>query len=417
MDIQREMKITVAEDAAGAICNLITDGLAKAGRPELELVGVPEEFARDAAGVLNLLADYTANKKQVSAGERVAIGLSRAHLIVQLIKSPTPAPAAPQKAGFFSKLLGGGPQAPLRVVSAEPNASIEESPREAIATLMLERAARMLDAEDGDPEAGRAELQRSLQYLPGDPSRARPSPFQGVIYNVENHLTWYELAQLTEGPESTRLMTEALRRSPDLVAQELGMFADELPRIAEGELEEHARLIIEANTRGDYIVESLGPGPVAILSSPLWIAGDDSDALRKAALLPPRYADLYYTGAGAQALTSKPIAALAAEAVRAHASDPLSLALHLRGARAAWFDPSAPVKSLGLRWEPAFGPLSLAIAHAARAYAAGCTDEEVRASLGLGTDEAAKTSAAEKLAQQQSYEDAWKAEALGEGLS
>jgi hypothetical protein len=103
----RDIKIEASETSAG-LYTLRTRGLDKQRRPELEIAGVPDVALNGAAGVINMLAEYSVNVAEVlpeqTVGNVLAVGDAgrRLLMVVRAVVSER------EKGGLWSKLAGGG---------------------------------------------------------------------------------------------------------------------------------------------------------------------------------------------------------------------------------------------------------------------------------------------------------------------
>jgi hypothetical protein len=209
----RDIKIEASETSTGSYV-LRTRGLADRKRPELEIAGVPESALNGAAGVLNMLADYTVNTAEVLAeqtvGNVLAVGDEGRKLlmVVRAVESEKP------KGGLWSKIAGGG-KGVLRLADIDAAAG---APLTALATMLVHRAAVRL-AKD-DEEGARSELEAAIATFPGVPAAGKAPEIEGVggTFNMQNHLAYLDLAVLTgdDEAESARWFEQAVARSQEL---------------------------------------------------------------------------------------------------------------------------------------------------------------------------------------------------------
>jgi hypothetical protein len=200
----RDIKVEASETSAGAY-TLRTRGLDKHRRPELEITGVPEVALNGAAGVINMLAEYSVNVAEVrpdqTVGNVLAVGDSGRKLlmVVRAVVSERP------KSGLWSKLAGGG-KGVLRLTDIDGGPG---APLTALATMLVHRAA-VRRAKD-DEEGARAELDASIATFPGVAATAKAPVIEGAggTYNMQNHVAYLET-------ESARLFDAAVARSQEL---------------------------------------------------------------------------------------------------------------------------------------------------------------------------------------------------------
>src|SRR5262245_11348218 len=100
-EADRDITIQASPSPDGRGLLLRSEGLARRGRAELEIIHLPEAQAKNAAVVINQIADYVVNKSAVRDGERIAITSKDGALVARLQPGPTAAPA-----GFFASLFG-----------------------------------------------------------------------------------------------------------------------------------------------------------------------------------------------------------------------------------------------------------------------------------------------------------------------
>lgn len=379
-DANREIKIEGTQGDDG-LFTLRTKGLVERRRPELEMTGLPEAALRAAGGVINKVADYTVNEKEVLADQNIALFLPRddegaAPVMLALHTLVAEAP----KGGFFAR-LGGGGKGVLRLVDIVGDRSAP--PLTAIATMLVYRAA--VRREQGDADGALEELRAALAVFPGE-ENAGAAPVIGdgdAVYNWQNYLAYLAMAEADE-ENAAAFYRQALARSDELAMTDLGVRLADLEAVDAGELEAIAEQIVGHNLADDPRVKFPSPSPEhAVLMSPVWQPTDDGKIGRYAALVPAGFKSLYYDGAAADGLR-RAGARLAANAIRdalADAPGIARLARIVRDAREAWIDPHAPRAETIGDPHPAHGLLSSVLAYAGRLFRAGADEAQIAAAL------------------------------------
>lgn len=194
-DANRDMRIEASETSEDRYA-LRTQGLAKRKRAELEIVGVPAPALHAAAGILNMIAEYTVIRDEVGAGQTVGnvLTVGGGDPLLLVVRASV---AVPAKEGFFAKLSGAG-KGVLRLVDVEGDEPAEgESPaRTALATMLVHRAATRLAKDDRD--GARKELEAALAIFPGDPAATGAPHLEGLegTFNWQNHLAYRTMAEV-----------------------------------------------------------------------------------------------------------------------------------------------------------------------------------------------------------------------------
>jgi hypothetical protein len=385
-DANRDIRIEAAEGSAGSY-TLRTRGLADRRRPELEIAGVPEAGLNAAAGVINLIADYTVNNAEVlanqSVGNVLTIGEDARKLLiaVRAVSSESP------KSGLWSKIAGGG-KGVLRLVDVDAESGETGPPLTALATMLVHRAAVRLTKDDDD--GAEKELRAAISVFAGDIDAGAAPSIGGADgeFNWQNHLAYLDLATLVgragETAEAATFFGAALARSSDLARLEIGTIFDALASLDGAVIEREAKVIIDHNL-GAFHRE---PGPTSALltlASPIWELAEPSDtasATRRASLMPAELISLYYEGAAADGLRRSG-AALARDILGAANEDPWRAAWIARETRRAWVSDEAPfVETMGPA-HAVHGIVSSILADVARCFRAGATDDEIRARYAL----------------------------------
>jgi hypothetical protein len=376
-EANREIKIEASQGADG-LFTLRTKGLAARRRPELEMVGLPEAALRAAGGVINKVAEYTVNEKEVLADENIGLFLPRddeddAPIILAVHTTVAEAPTG----GFFAR-LGGGGKGVLRLVDIGGRAG--EPPLTAIATMLVYRAAVRRDG--GDEAGAREELEAAIDVFPGEEG-AGAAPVIGdgsAVFNWQNYLAYLALAESDE-EDGAPYYRQALARSDQLALTAIGARLREIEGVDPNELEAIAKQIVGHNLAGDPSYAVPVPSPEhAVLVSPLWEMVEGGEVGRRASLVPARFRELYYDGAAADGLR-RAGARLAANALRESLADPARLAWMIRDVRGVWVDEHAPVaETIGER-HPAHGLLSSLLVFAGRFFRAGASEAQIANAL------------------------------------
>ncbi|MDB4963777.1 MAG: hypothetical protein JWP01_3776 [Myxococcales bacterium] len=380
----RDIRINASEAPDGTM-HLVSEGLARHGLPELELVGVPHAHAREGAVIINQIAEYTANRARIAPGERVGIAGVCGALVARLVASAN----APRKG--LGRLFGGGTPGRLRIEEPiddmAPLATL-------LSTVLLWRAEAAF--EDNDDEAGVAALRAAIELFPGDPTR-RDAPNFGIEHNWENHLAYATLSLRVDGDEAIESWERAAERCGRFEVNQLGDAGAELRRLERGALLERARLIVETNTRkteqndiNEHVFMTL---------SPIWgPAHDDTHTGRAARKMVVVTRERAY--GGEPLLRDPALVAAAIELVLAHRDRPATLVFAIADTLRHWEGGSddAPIVDAGAPYQTGDRVLSLALAHVSRYVAGGMTASEVRAACGLDDDAGARESALSKRA-------------------
>lgn len=164
------MKINGAPSLEGPGFDLRSDGLARLGLPELEMLHIPEEQAKNAASVINSIADYVANQSRVEDGQRVAVLAAEGALIARLVRGSNAEPK-----GFWKKLF----EKATHVQRITESVDTIEYPKVLLSTIALWRARGLILNED--ISEARAELLRSVEWFPGDPTKREGEAYMQAL--------------------------------------------------------------------------------------------------------------------------------------------------------------------------------------------------------------------------------------------
>jgi len=355
---------------------VVTDGL----EPEVSVEGVRQEDAGIARVVLE--STLAALSEGPKPGAVVELRLGPATTRVQLVSAASNA---------------------LLVVDVPPtDASVH--PVNALATAAFAQAWEAWNA--GDEATARKLALASVRIHPGNPlDAAAGSTPPGT--NVQNHLAWALLAQITDGSESERWYVGALERSSRYLAAQLGATPAALLEPDRDELFAAARAIVRANQEAMAHMERRGgPGGPVEIPSPIRSGGEAQQIL-----LPADFLGLYAAEPAATLLRDDRWIALAVDAFERLRADPVELLLATREIRSIYLqeDLFAPAPAAG---SPEEKMLSALIADVARKAAAGLTEAEVAATLGADADPRVLGVARAKLGEQRDREAAWYGAAL-----
>jgi hypothetical protein len=404
----RDIKIEASETSAGVYA-LRTRGLEGKRRPELEIAGVPEAALNAAAGVINLIADYTVNNAEVFADQTVGNVLTVGEEGRKLLVAVRTTLAEKPKGGLWSKISGGG-KGVLRLVDVTGDAG---TPLTALATMLVHRAA-VRRAKDDD-EGARTELEAALATFPGEAGAGEPPSIGGAdgTFNWQNHLAYLDLAAIADDDvdAAAEHFGDALARSPELARRELGASFAAATSLEEDDVAAAAKRIIEHNLGDVHRGPSPAPSLITI-ASPIWELDGDRSA-RRASLLPAALIALYYEGAAAERLRSDG-AALVTRLLARERAAPWRAAWIARGARTLWRSEEAPMVD-SVPAHPANGIVSLVLADVARCFRAGATNDEILARYGERGAE--KTAALEALESKLGELGAWEGEQYIEAMS
>ncbi|HJL16809.1 MAG TPA: hypothetical protein RMH99_14190 [Sandaracinaceae bacterium LLY-WYZ-13_1] len=382
------MSVTVEQTREGAHLRLETRGLAERGRPELEMVGVPPELAKEARAVLEIIGDRVAGAPRL---ERL-VGAPLEDSVVVVALEPA------------------GDRA--RVVAPDADADREAPPWPALASLTLDRALAAL--EDGDDATGERLLRESLARFAGEPARAADLPRLGPDYNRENCLTYRALAFERPGTDGPRLFAEALRRSEVLSLVEVGGALEDLEEPDYTHVAELARFIAYDTLNDDPVEERLSSS-LALMRSPIWYVEHTGEVARGRGPWPLRFLDLYWRGPARRAVASEWAIEAVVDAVARSREEPLALLEHTFVTNALWREVAvAPLRSTGRPFVPPSRLLSLMLAQVAYGAAAGLDRDAIRASLGAGSG-ADRARALAALAEFEPTLDGWRSEAIDDG--
>jgi hypothetical protein len=396
---ERDITIHAAPGDHGHGFRLRSEGLAERGLPELEMIDVPEARARDAAVVINQVADYVATKSRIEDGQRLAIRAPSGALVATL-QAGSPSSSSAPPPGLFARMFGGARTTHVQRVH-EPLDTMEH-PRTLLSTVMLWRARAQIEA--GDVEGARRELFASVAYFPGDPGK-RSDLFMGFAYNWQNHLSYAALSEISlDDGERRAWMDKALERSEELEQELLGDSAADLARASREDLLAETDRIVTENLR---TAPSRHPvtGAVVAFGSPTWRRESTSSGptvARSMTVLPELFERYYYDPLVAVQLRSPSVRAIAVDVLLARRGEPAELALTARDIASIYEGDVAEAPAMVIDppyYRPGDRLLSLLLADIAKRLFAGLTEAELRAGYGLSQDRGLAQSAALKLAE------------------
>lgn len=378
---------------------VVTSGLAKVGRPEFELIGIPVELNNEAALLLNLLAEYSVNRKALHDGDNWASRLPDTFVVAGLIK---------EVSSFGSKYLrlydvGGKPDLPAKT---------------AVTAMAVSRARGKYEA--GEDTEAKAILKRAIAWFPGVETPEPPVNGKENI-NPNNNLAYFTLASWHEDVPAN--YSAAMKRSVALVVAELG---SDLPGPVDRKvLEADAKALVEAiqaelksiesTEQGKMLTNANAAPGVGFLLSPI-VQLKGGMATLTLAMGPVSYRRYFYEGTVREQLRKGEVHSLAAEIFAKWVDHPPVVLMLSRDAAVDVyetgyrFEDDRPTKPLsgfksggkGLTHVPM---LSRILAAVGRDLAAGLSLDEVRARWKLVDNRAALDSANKKLAALHERED------------
>jgi hypothetical protein len=314
--------------------------------------------------------------------------------------------------GAVVDLRLGPATARVQLVSAATNALLvvdvpptnaQVYPVNALATAAFALAWEAWEA--GDAQAAKKLALASVRLHPGDPLEASAVNVPDQA-NLQNHLAWALLGQLSDGAERERWYVGALERSSRYLAAELGAPPEALLDVDRDELFTAARSIVAANVAAAAEPKRRG-GPGGPVEFPSPIVTGEAETV----LLPAEFLGLYSAEPAATLLRDDAWLALAVDAFERLRSDPVELLLATKEIRSLYLseDLFAPPPPAG---RPMDKMLSALIADVARKAAAGLTESEIAATLGADADQRTLAVARLKLNEQRDREAAWFGAAL-----
>ncbi|MEM9864249.1 MAG: hypothetical protein AAF938_21800 [Myxococcota bacterium] len=392
------MTITSAPSPDGDGFVLQSEGLARHGFPELEMVGIPEAQAKNAAAVINCVADYVVNQRPVRSGERVAITSPHGALIARLVDG-TPVPRAGLR-GFFGSAD--------RVQRIEEAVDSNAQPKVLLATMMLWRAHGL--AEEGRDDAARAELRASIAFFPGSEGK-RSGIRMPFAYNWENHLSYALLADLSEGAERARYFDEALARSEDFELERLGDSHEALQGLSVAAVVRRAEAI-GAENAAETKTLAMGPG-VTMVTSPIRRRAESEGGVvsEQVMTIVPDFMARYRS---AEVGGVQELGALIVEIPRTSSAGALlSLLEDVRSIFESGNDDAPALRSADRAYECGDRIVSMLLADLRRRTFAGLSMRELRAEYGLSEDAPARQTALHKMTDLRLRESGAYMEAMG----
>jgi hypothetical protein len=376
-DPQKELKIDATPDAQGTF-RLVTKGLAKHGRRELELIGLPQELAMAGAVVLNNVAGYVVDRRPITHLQTFGLALQDVLLV-----------------GRGLEVDGL-----LRLVDIMDDGQTEKPARMLVTTAQLMRGLAVVE-ENADEAVSR--WMCCVDFFPGDPANAEYRFKSGQVTNQENHLVYLALAQHDyEG--AGEWYRRALERSNLALAYELG--AEELLPIDRATVVRAARELVEALLAPDPAwgsakmsqTDRRGADLMAMVLSPIVHAGNEG-YFRFVNPAPFVFRNYFYEAPVRQQLQAAAVHELAADLYEAMRKRPARVLELTRETRNIYVLPLEPLEPHG--HAPVGGTVAAAIsdvphvglqalsrllAQIGRLLAAGLTHDEIRALHELGGD-------------------------------
>ena len=400
-DAQRDMTIAVTFNGkpiesdtdvpAGEPVRLVTTGLAKRKLPELELVGVPLELVRTAAGLLNVVAPYCANERAIKSGESFGSVLHGCLLAVR---------------GFSVKV---GEVDCLRLVDIEEKSAEAGLPKLALSTLAFLRGQSLVEEER---ESAIACWEASVAMFPGTPTREPSRVEKNGIVNDQNFLSYLALARHAEGEvEQSRWYERALERSVNLWSAEFGTV--ELPALAGDSVTNLLAALMEGELGTPWGPERMkadglkGADLMSMALAPL-VERTEGGFMQQLSVLPFPFRAYFYESPVREALRSPECVKLVGELYAAAQRAParvMSLTLETRNVYLPAIGPEwllggdegagmqRPVAITGAE----VPVLSRLLADVGRRLAAGLTHDELRVTYGLREDASALAEATRKM--------------------
>lgn len=415
-DARRDMAINGDERRPGAYA-LTTAGLRKFGRPEFEIIGVPEIATKAvAANIIYDLADYTVNNAEIRSGEVTVLpkrleGSDEEPLlfVMKVLWSRQPT------GGLFAKMTGKGDPGVLRIVEQKAD-SADAVPLPLIAMAMVYRAEAL--RVTNQPEAALLELEGAISIFPGDRTERPGVRLKLGSKDIEGddnwqngtaYRRWSTLASKVEG----NVYQETFTRCPPLASFELGASLSELASLELADIRQQIEKIKTQNLNAF----SVSPGPhseLVMFASPLWRLGAGGRARRGMALLPKGFEQHYFVGDARKALESDSrLVDAVAETVFNSRTTPWHLLPFVHLAREIYGDASSEAKAeVTGTFHPVDELASALLADVGRSVRAGLTIEEIRGRLGLGP--AVRDSRAEE---KMATLDAWETERYNAAIS
>lgn len=362
-----------------------TRGLSAHAHPELELVNVPPALAQEAATLLNLIADYSLNKRRLEPGSLWASRLPERFVVAATFHTAN---------------------ALLRVtdLAALPDTTAHT----ALSAIAVSRALT-LDAAD-EKEAAVSILQAALQHFPSAPGPSIAIN-GGENINQNNNLAYLALSRF--GIDEQDNYVRALERSEDLLRVEAGGV---FPPPAKREVLARDAMLLLSSLHNAWSsltgLPSPGDGVAFLLSPVVHLEGDD--LVHALALGPASFRRAFYEGPVSKALKQQ--TALAAEIYAKHQATPAKLLALTRAATSDLYEEgfrfgedNRPRRRLAmaiLGKPPKHLPfLSRILASLGRDLLAGLNPDELRARYSLIDDSNLLASANAKLTALKEQED------------
>ena len=391
----------VTEGGAGTPpLRVITEGLVKHGRLEFELLGVPAALNNAAALLLNRIAEYGVNKKQLNDGDTWASRLPEGFVVAARVHS-----------------VESHGQHILRICDVTDE-HCDQPAKTAVCAVAVSDA---LAKHEGDREDDATRiLKASIEWFPGEVGAGmRVNHNENV--NQNNNLAYFALATMHVDAEKN--YAAAIERSEDLLTAELG--SPMPPVLGRETLEKDAASIVGAvqgematlqnNPQGQQLMNGQMANGIGFLLSPImrFVGGQLRQFL---AIGPSTYRRYFYEPPVRDTLRDERVARLAAEIYSKWATKPgvvlvlsrdTAVGVYEDGYRFQDDRPSKPspriaTEAKGLSHLPM---LSRILASIGRELAAGLTLDEIRARWKIDDDQPRRVSSERKLAALRERED------------
>lgn len=140
------------------------------------------------------------------------------------------------------------------------------------------------------------------------------------------------LKAFAQSPMRWRTPRQATCRFSQIARRELGCGPSDLASVSENILVEDAKNIIRANLAHAGVVQGPHAG-LRFVASPVWVLGNEGNAVREASLIPAGFVDYYFGGRLASSDVTDAVSRLAAQCVVRNATQPWTISFLTRGAR------------------------------------------------------------------------------------
>lgn len=403
----------VAVTEPGRSYRLVTRGLARLNRREIEVVDVPVALVESTATLMNAVANFTVNVEPIGNGESWAQAYGPIVVAARCFE------------------LSSHGEGVLRLVDIENRVLVAAPPLTAITSYSYLNALALLD--EGKDNLAKETLLSSVALFPGSPDADHYHLPNNAIANQQNWLTYLALTRLADRDQD-RYLGLALERSPELLQYELG--TEKLPVVAADDLKHDVAFLIDSaqkspggepwGQRAKDAEAARGAAIMSLLVSPVLEPGTDGKMARSIRPTPVPFRAFFYEEPVATLLRSKETVEIIADLYMKHQSRPIDLILLTR--KTSWqylgetepaeafgmtAESSAPRQIQGVAYRPHLKALSALAADVGRRLGAGLSPAEIRATTGLTSDASLRATGEAKLAALEVREAAWFTAALG----